>query len=220
MNLQKKTIQGSGGIAYLLIFISGFYANFVVLEPLRSLGSELTWQQLLEQKQDLTRGALAFLLMLLADAWLIFVFYRLSHKATCFTWFMAAMRAAHVLFFAIALLQFAAFCATLQDASQNQQLVESWKVFIRGFDVWWAIGLIFFGAHLVLLAFSIPWPKVFSLLLIAAGAAYGVDALLFLFYPDVLATEREGLLLALSIPAELMLMLFLLRKKVKMRLVD
>lgn len=220
MNLQQRTIQGSGGIAYLLIFLSGFYANFVVLEPLRSLGSELTWQQLLEQKQNLIWGALAFLLMLMADAWLIFVFYRLSHKAKCFTLLTAAMRAAHVLFFAIALLQLAAFLGNMQVFSQNQEWVEAWKVFIRGFDVWWAIGLIFFGAHLVLLAFSIPWPKVFSLLLVAAGAAYGLDALLFLFSPDVLATERESLLLALSIPAELMLMLFLLRKKVKMRLAD
>ena len=63
-----KVLAKASGIAYLLIFISGFYANFAILETLVDLSNsvQITFN-IISNSIQFRNGVLGFLIMLVAD---------------------------------------------------------------------------------------------------------------------------------------------------------
>ena len=76
--MSLRNISLISGIAYLLIFITGIYANFTVLEPMISWQDPGETYQILSENQDAFQGAVwAFALMLAFDFFLVWGLYRL-----------------------------------------------------------------------------------------------------------------------------------------------
>ena len=103
-----KTFLKISGIAYVFIFISGFYASFIILETLiDSNKSSETIGNIINNSDKFKNGLIAFLIMVVSDILLVWSLFKvtksihktLSHIASIF-------RGLHAVFFIVALFQF------------------------------------------------------------------------------------------------------------------
>jgi len=183
-----KTLAKSSGIAYLIIFITGFYANFTILEALVDFDNKsLTTSNIIDHSTQFRNGLLGFLVMLVSDVFLIWSLFKITALTQkMFSYAASLFRGLHAMFFAIALVKLLGIYHFTYQATNTVELQSIVFDLLTKFDKLWTIGLLFFGVHLLLLGFlgfkSQCIPKIISSFLILAAFGYFIDGLSKLFF--------------------------------------
>jgi hypothetical protein len=217
--MSLKTISLLSGIAYLLIFITGIYANFTVLEPMVSWqDSAQTFETLSENKGTFKVAVWAFALMLAFDLFLVWGLYRLFvHAGSKMTLLASVLRFINVVFFVIAWLNLAGVTDLLGQPDQGSE-TPSMQVMdlLNSFDGIWLAGLVFFGLHLLVLSRLVLKspivPRFIGILLAIAGFGYVIDSCAQWWLPNYADFETVFSLVVIipGVVGELSLTLFLL----------
>jgi hypothetical protein len=185
-----KQLARISGIAYLMIFLAGFYANFAVLESLIDKhNSAITASNFINNHIQLGNGLLGFAVMLCFDALLVWSLFGLTKSTSKRMSYLASFfRLLHALFFGVALFKLWAayqitFNATISTNLQNQV-----SELLLDFDTLWTVGLLFFGVHLLVLGYlalkSITIPNAIGILLMLAAIGYIMDSTAKLMMPN------------------------------------
>ncbi|MCK0190437.1 DUF4386 domain-containing protein [Arenibacter sp. F20364] len=178
-----KRIAKISGIAYVMIFISGFYANFSILESLVDMNAPaLTLTNLVNGHSQFGYGLLGFLVMLLFDIVLVWSLFYLTKSVSRYLSYVASLfRLLHAIFFGIALSKLWKAYQLTHNADMGTGMEQEIMQLLSGFDVIWTIGLLIFGLHLFVLGFlglkSTIIPKIIGLLLILAAVGYLIDGI-------------------------------------------
>jgi len=191
MNREMKKLALLAGIGYLVIFISGIYANFTVIEPLKSVFEDTSILPLFEAAiGDLRMAIVAFVCMILADLLLTWALYELFREQFPKTARLAAwLRLVNVAVFAVALKDLMQMVSVINEPSLGEELKQIFlEQHLQSFDFTWLCGLLFFGAHLILLG-SILWKtgkvtRIIGGLLYIAGCGYLVDSMAHILLPN------------------------------------
>lgn len=213
-NLRKVSL--GAGMAYLSIFFSAIYANFVVLQSLWNKTDAMqTALNLSENMGQFQWGVGAFIFTFFIDLLLsywLFLLFRRSSNTLAFA--SSSMRLAYTFIFgygiyhllAIGGLNWMVPSAVAEEASLRLEL----------FNQYWTGGLLIFGAHLFLLGVLIvrtsAIPRWIGGLLVLAGLGYWIDGAAQFLLPNY-ADYRMVFELIVIIPAvigELAITLFLL----------
>lgn len=194
MDANKKTARFAG-ILYLVIIISGIFAEFFVRQNLVVPGDATTTAHNIMASEGLFRlGIAGDLIMIMSDIALALVFYvllkpvsnALSLLAAFFRLVQATILGINLLnlFFVLQLLSGEDFGATF-SAVQLHSLA---LMFLNGHGIGYSIGLIFFGLSLFVLGYlvfkSSYLPKILGVLLIVAGTGYLIDSFASLLLPN------------------------------------
>ncbi len=216
-----KTTARLTGLGYLIIFISGFFANFYTLEGMVADGNaQLTAQNIASQAQLFQLGVAAFCVMILVDILLAFPLYRLL-KATserCAK-LSSFIRVVNGLIFMLALIYLFKIVPLAQNGATA--LEGSVLELLANFNTMWNVGLLFFGVHLMmlggLLVRSYHFPSLIGLLIQIAGLAYLADSGAQLFLPNYQDYQSlfEILVIGGGVVGEFSLTLWLLIKGVR-----
>jgi len=207
-----KMFYKLAGLSYLGIFITGFFANFMVMETLFSnqMPSELE-QTLMENKDLYQWGLASFALMVFFDLILVRVLFPLfKERSIPYRFVTHGFRLIHALLFIWGLIPLFQLMGTIPDGGNA---LEAYELFTERWD--W--GLLFFGGHLLLLS-GLLWrdmsPKWITLLMGIAGIGYLVDSGARLFYEEYesIANVLALVVLLPGIAGELSFTLWLLRK--------
>lgn len=218
-----KTTARLTGLGYLIIFISGFFANFYTLESMVvDEHALLTAVNIIDRLSQFQMGLIAFSIMVIVDIILAFPLYRLlkSENERLATT-SSILRLINGAIFAIAL--FSLFDIASIAINTPQDLVGDVEDLLAQFNMVWNIGLLFFGAHLLLLGLlifrSASFPQIIGVLLQIAGVAYLADsgAQLFLTNYQDYQSVLEMLVISGGVIGEFSLTLFLLIKGVRFR---
>lgn len=209
------------GLGYLIIFITGFYANFYILERMIVDGNAyLTAENIKAQLSQFQIGIAAFSLMVLVDLILAYPLFRLlknENKQMAFT--SSVLRLINGAFFALAL--FCLFSIALLAKKTPNDFESHVLPLLAQFDLIWNIGLLFFGAHLLLLGWLVfkspSFPKVIGVLLQIAGVAYLTDssAQLLLTNYEENKSLLEAMVIGGGVIGEFSLTLWLLIKGIR-----
>lgn len=176
-----KTFAKVSGIAYLLIFICGFYANFTILESFIDLNnSEQTTLNIMNNAIQFRQGLIGFLVMLISDIFLIWSLFKITEPTQkVLSYFASFFRGLHAIFFIIALTKLIEVYKITFQSINSEELQNIVIYLLSNFDELWTIGLLFFGIHLLLLGLlsikSSYIPKIIGFLLILAALGYAVD---------------------------------------------
>ncbi|MCK0107916.1 DUF4386 domain-containing protein [Flavobacteriaceae bacterium S0825] len=185
-----KEIAKISGIAYLMIFISGFYANFAVLESLLDINNpSITTANFINNHSQFGNGLLGFVMMLFFDALLVWSLFGLTKSISKnITYLASFFRLLHALFFGIALFKLWNIYQLTFNASNSVTLQHRVMKLLLDFDTLWTVGLLFFGIHLIVLGYlalkSQYIPKALGLLLLLAAIGYIIDGMAKLFMPN------------------------------------
>lgn len=177
-----KQIAKISGVAYLMIFLSGFYANFAILESLIDSNNTLiTATNFINNHSQFGKGLIGFVVMLFFDLVLVWSLFGLTKSISKSTSYVASFfRLLHALFFAVALLKLWNVYQLTYKASINTNLQSRVSELITDFDLLWTVGLLFFGVHLIILGYLIIKssyiPNAIGVLLLLAAIGYLVDS--------------------------------------------
>ncbi len=216
----EKLIARLTGVGYLGIFISGFFANFYVLEGLVVReNAQLTYQNFIGSPIQFYQGIGAFGLMILFDILLAFPLYLLlkEENKRC-ALISSALRLVNGLYFIYALSFLIDIAYELSQAQTT--LANSLERHLNNFNTHWAIGLIIFGIHLLILGNLVrqskKFPHIIGVLLSLAGIGYLLDssAQLGLFSDNIKLLFANIVVLTATL-GELSITLFLLVKGVR-----
>ncbi len=223
MDLRKAFLVS--GIGYLLIFISGFYANFAILETMVvPSNTEVTVSNFLKDHSTLGWGIVGFLAMLFFDIVLVFFLFFVTKKVSRKLSFVASgFRLLHAICFGIALMCLVEVYRITDDSvglnmPSLQNLVMS---FLQSFDEIWTLGLLLFGVHLALLGYlsikSDIIPKSIGYLVLLAAIGYLVSCSAKLVMPNYTDYEQglELLVVLFGVVGELSFTVWLLIKGLK-----
>jgi hypothetical protein len=180
------------GVAYFLIFATGFYANFIVLESLVDWDNMAnTTQNFVQFHSNLGLGLLVFLAMLFFDVVLVFTLFPLTQSAhRKLTYVASSLRMLHAIGFAIGLFGLYKIYRTTTNVKYQGIEGLEWTIqqALHHFDTVWTIALVLFGIHLFLLGYlSIRYsafPKLIGLFLVVAASGYVVESGAKLFLPS------------------------------------
>lgn len=160
--MKKRTLALIAGVSYLIIFIAAIFANFLVLDSLKSDPVNTVANDSLL----IRLAVVAFLITAVFDvvvAWALKEIYNKHPLSTLSTYF----RIIHAVIMGVAVF---ALLATVGMNDADSILAQ-----VNTFDTIWLTGLFFFGVHLILLSQIIKKPKFIVLALAAAGVMYMVD---------------------------------------------
>lgn len=175
------------GFGYLIIFLSGIFANFFVLQNMIVPGDAAATVGNIMAAQGLFRiGILSFVIMVVFDlllAWLLYLLLKpVNRDVSLFAgWF----RLVNATIFGIALYHLFDVLQMVSGADyltvfEPGQLHAQVMLALAAFNHTWLIGLIFFGFHLLLLGYLIIKsdyiPKILGVLLIIAAFGYLIDS--------------------------------------------
>lgn len=213
----ERLIARLTGFAYLAIFICGFFANFYILEGLVVNGNmQLTHQNFMESPIQFYQGLGAFGLMILLDMLIAIPLYKLFKVESKKSAFISStLRFVNGLYFIYALSYLIDIACELSQ--ESIVLKNSIDGHLNGFKIHWAIGLIIFGLHLLVLGRLVrkskKFPYIIGVLLSFAGIGYLLDssAQLGLFSDDIKVLFANIVVLT-GVLGELSLTLFLLTK--------
>lgn len=178
-------------MGYLIIFITGFFANFFVLEGMVVDGDAAsTTNNIAGQMSTFRWGALAFLIMVIVDVLLAGPLYTLladvnRNRARLSSW----LRLVNGTIFGVALFNLFGIIRLLEAGGPTGPEGPSGVMqYLAAFDLTWLIGLVFFGLHLLLLGNlvvrSSRFPKAIGYLLMLAGSGYLADSFAQLLLPS------------------------------------
>jgi hypothetical protein len=182
-DISQRQAARIAGVAYVAIIVLALFANFFVLDRLVESGDAAATVSNIAGSEGLFRGAVAALVaVFVADAfvaWALNVFFRLvSRDLSLLTaWF----RLLYTAISAIALLNLlvvvllvgrADYARALGVGQRDAQV----RLFLDAYDYGWAIGLVCFGIHLVLIGFLVVKsdyvPSILGVLAAVAGLGY------------------------------------------------
>ncbi|WP_282053449.1 DUF4386 domain-containing protein [Maribacter luteus] len=178
-----KQIAKISGIAYLMIFIAGFYANFAVLEGLiDSNNHHITTTNFINNHSQFGSGLLGFTFMLFFDVLLVWSLFNLTKSTSKNLSYLASFfRILHAVFFCVALLKLLHIYELTNNISNSIKLQQVVTELLLDFDTIWTIGLLFFGIHLIVLGYliikSTYIPKALGGLLVLAAFGYIIDGM-------------------------------------------
>ncbi len=211
------------GLGYLIIFFTGFFANFHILEGAWAKGdSTATIANILSSPTAFRLGVAAFTIMVAIDILLSLPLYLLSREVSK-PWARAAalLRLINGGIFAIAMAQLFRISALIPGGAPA--LHNEVMACLQQFDRTWDIGLLFFGAHLLalggLFSRSARIPQWIGWALQFAGAGYLLDSGAQLFYPEYETYQFlfESVVIFAGVAGELSLTLYLLAKGARLR---
>lgn len=221
MNSSLREAALVAGIGLLAMTIFAVVAIFFIFEKLISPGDAgVTINNILAGEMQFRIGIACLYVVALLDvvvAWALYVFLEPAGKnlSLLAAWFRLVYSAilggalfsyAHVL----QLLGSAYYMKSIETAQLQADVMLS----LKGFDDGWAIGLIFFGIHLVILGYltfkSGYVPKIMGIVLAMAGVAYMADS-----FGRFLLPNQVIELAAFMGWGELLFMLWLLYKGLK-----
>jgi hypothetical protein len=221
------------GIGYLIIFITGIFSNFFVLEGLMVPGDAAATTQNITENDALFRtGIVSFIIMVAFDlllAWALYVLLRPVNKDLSLL--SGWLRLVNAAIFGIALfglvnvLQLVSgddYLKALEPVGLQAQIMVS----LDTFNITWLIGLVFFGFHLLLLGYLIIRsgyiPRIIGYLLIVASAGYLIDSFANFLLPGYRDYEDIFMLIVVipGVAGELSLTGWLLIKAGKFKSTD
>ncbi|MEJ2636707.1 MAG: DUF4386 domain-containing protein [Calditrichia bacterium] len=185
--LSQRKIALIAGFSYLIIFITGIFANFIVLQSLIASGDAAATLNNIVGSELLFRvGILSFILMVIFDvvvAWALYLVFSPVNRnlSLCAAWFRLLNSAVFgiALFNLFGVLQMISGADYLQ-AFQTGQVEAQVMLFLDNFNYTWLVGLVFFGIHLLVLGYLIFKsgfiPGIVGILLIIAAFGYLVDS--------------------------------------------
>ena len=185
INTQRQ-IALIAGAGYLIIFITGIYANFFILEKMiDSTDAARTLANLTAQIPLFRIGILAFIIMVTFDIVLTWALYVLVKPAgERLALFMAWFRLVNCVMFGAALTHLFDVLEWVTGTPPGiaAEYVQTQVMHaLSSFNYTWLIGLLFFGIHLVALGaltFRTGYiPRFIGILLIIAGAGYLTDSI-------------------------------------------
>jgi hypothetical protein len=222
-DIAPRTGARIAGFGLLAMAVLGIFANFFVLESLIIEGNAANTIANIEESHGVFRlGIVALIIVALLDVLVAMGLYivlkagnaSLALLATFFRMVYAGIFGAAIFNLAVAsqLIEGTGNLAAFQPDEISTQIMVALDTFRAG----WAIGLIFFGLHLVILGYVVFrsgfMPKIIGVLLIIASFGYLVDSFAQILMPNY--SEFETLFLILvAIPGiigELSLMGWLL----------
>jgi len=218
-----KSLARLAGAGYLVIFATGFFANFFVLESMMVAGDASATLANLRAGEGVFRwGLLSFVVMVVFDLLLAWAFYLLFKPVNAGLSLLSAwFRLVNGAVFAVALYNLFGVLHLLGGAAYLQalpvaQLEAHIMLQLTTFQHTWLVGLIFFGIHLFILGWLVLQteliPSVLGWLLFLAAAGYLTDSLARFMVSDYEAYANL-FLLGVAVPgvvAELSLCLWLL----------
>nr|WP_288934589.1 DUF4386 domain-containing protein [uncultured Allomuricauda sp.] len=223
MNLRQASLVS--GIGYLLIFISGFYANFAILETMVvPSNAEVTVTNFLKDRSSLGWGIVGFLAMLFFDVVLVYSLFFVTKKVSRKLSFVASgFRLLHAIGFGIALMCLVEIYRITGDSlGLNMSSLQNLVMFLlQRFDEIWTMGLLLFGVHLTLLGYlslkSDFVPKGLGCMLLLAAIGYLVSCSAKLVMPNYDDYEQglELLVVLFGVAGELSFTVWLLIKGLK-----
>ena len=228
MQSLKQTARWTG-VGYLIIFITGFFANFFVLEGMVVNGDAATTaNNIASQLSTFRWGILAFLIMVIVDVVLAGPLYVLL-KPVNETWsgFSSWLRLVNGTIFGVALFNLFGVLNLIAETGRNgdpasREIQQELSTYLFAFDQIWLIGLVFFGLHLLLLGKLVcrseHFPKWVGALLFIAGVGYLIDSFAQLLLPSYNDYQSlfEMMVIIPGVLGEFSLTLFLLIKGVRM----
>ncbi len=201
MHITNRKLSIIAGLCYVGIFFLAIYANFFVLDALKTAPIDTV----INNQQHIRFGALAFLFAAVFDvviAWVLFLLYKDNQLTPLSTYF----RIIH------AVLMGAAIFTLLPILKLNTEYEILSQV--SSFDTLWLIGLFFFGFHLILLASIVKSIRFIPYVLALAGIMYIVDTIAHFAFADYTSYANIFLMLVAipSILGEMSFTLWLLIK--------
>jgi hypothetical protein len=187
MTFSNQQIARFSGAGYLIIFITGIFANFFVIEGLISPGDAATTAATIQANESLFRtGIFSFIIMVIFDvllAWTLYILFKPVHNTLSLLcgWLRLANGTVFgiALFHLLAVLQIlsgAEYLKAFSPAQLDAQVMQS----LASFNNTWLIGLLFFGMHLLLLGYLIYKsgyvPRFIGILLCFAAIGYLIDS--------------------------------------------
>jgi hypothetical protein len=213
------------GIGYLAIFVLAIFANFVVLGGLVEKGdAAATAMNIMESEGLFRAGLVAFTIVFVLDviiAWALYIVFRnVSRDLSLLT---AWLRLVYTVLLGVALIFSFTALQLLSGAEYlgvfGQGQVEAHALLaIDAFNYAWLIGLVGFGAHLILLGYLVLrsgyTARLLGYVLMVAGAAYITDTVAHALIANYSSVENVFLALVAipSVVGELWLALWLLLK--------
>ncbi len=167
------------GLGYLIIFTSGFFANFYTLQGILADGNpQLTLENIASQLGHFQLGIASFSLMVIVDILLAFPLFKLLKSVDRNCAFTSSLvRLINGLIFLIALVNLFKIASITQSGTATAATVSG---LLEAFNTMWNVGLLFFGVHLIMLGWlmvkSLNFPGFIGLLLQIAGLTYLADS--------------------------------------------
>ena len=221
------------GAGYLVIFISGIFANFFVLESLVVPGdAQSTATNIMNNGLQFRIGILSFFVMVMFDLLLVWALYLLFKPVSKDLSLLAAwLRLVNATIFGIALYHLFGVLELLSGADylsvfDTGQVHAQVMLSLEAFNSTWLIGLVFFGLHLFFLGYLIIRSSYISgiigVLLVVAALGYLVDSFANFLLPnyDDYKTIFMIIVVVPGVIGELSLTFWLLLKGVKIQAED
>ncbi|PLK42710.1 DUF4386 domain-containing protein [Emticicia sp. TH156] len=170
-------------IASIIMFFAAMIAEFHTHQSLIvPTNAQATAHNIIENPFKFQIGLLAFIIVLICDimvSWALYIFFKKVDRG--FSFLAAIFRLVYTTIFAVSLLNLVSgfrLLSTNQSLPFDEASVQA-LIYFNAFDDGWAIALIFFAFHLLLLAFLIIRsglvPKIIGFLLFWAAIAYMTD---------------------------------------------
>lgn len=185
-----KQLAKISGIAYVMIFLAGFYANFAVLESLiDGSNPSITTANLINSHSQFGNGLIGFTVMLVFDIVLVWSLFNLTKSVNKKISYIASFfRLLHAVFFLIAVIKLLKLYQLTFNFANSSEIEHVVVNLLSSFNTIWTIGLLFFGGHLIVLGYlvlkSIYIPKALGVLLILSAIGYFIDGFANLFMHD------------------------------------
>ena len=193
--MSLSQIAKVAGIGYLIIFITGIYANFFVMENLIVPGNAVeTTNNILSNSFLFRFGIVCFIIMVIFDVvltWALYLIFQPIDKNLSLL--SALLRLVNCTIFGVALIQLLNVLHLVSGVDylqviETSQLQVQILILLKSFNDAWLIGLIFFGVHLFFLGYLILKstfvPKFIGVLLIFASLGYLVDSFAHFLLPN------------------------------------
>lgn len=212
------------GFGYLIIFVTGFFSNFFVLESIVIWEeSSKTVENLVQNEMLFRYGIVGFVIMVIADLLLAWTLYYLLKNVNKSISFLSALfRIVSAAIFGLALAYLLNVLKLMPGAENNLQISSDILHEFISFNTTWLIGLIFFGCHLIVLGYLIfksnYIPKTLGILLFIAGIGYLIDSFANIVLPSY-DNYKDLLMMIVMVPGiigELSFTIWLLVKGSKM----
>ena len=222
-----KRLYKLSGLSYFMIFLSGFYANFVILESnIDKTNSFITTSNFINNHNQLSNGILGFLIMITFDLVLVWSLFFITKPISIkLSYASSSLRLLHASAFCLALYQlYKIYYLTFGNVTNSSNLQQTITTLLSNFDTIWTVGLLFFGVHLLFLGYlaikSTIFPKPISVLLIIASLGYLIDSsakLIYSGYENYRSLFETGVLFT-GVVGELSFTIWLLYKGFKTRI--
>lgn len=221
--IDYKVISRITGVGYLLIFVTGFFANFYILEGLVvDNDAAQTTANITAHHGQFILGLLAFTLMVFIDLMLAIPLYKLLEPVSKRQSVIASvLRIVNAIIFGVALIElFHIDFLVAQPLQSKASLAAEIMQLVDSFNQVWMVGLIFFGLHLLLLGHLVRragyFPKVIGMLLQVAAISYLADSIAQLFMPnyELYGEALQGIVILGGVAGEFSLTVWLLLRGV------